>query len=254
MAERLRHGCLERLDRHAQIAVAGEDCGRIDAERETQTGWINFLAPHQLDNPVYRRSACGMNVNAQVDAVQLDVVQRSCKRLGSCRKAVAEGIWRAFEDDGKAGSPRSDVLLRLMIGTARIDVIDTLNDGPASAGAAIRPRPIVTQLLELEIGIGGRRRHVATARRLPLPQDLEPPRPVHRRKNAGTDDHRFHVPFQPIDRPNSMAQRTRLQCGVSARQMSRGICCLAVFIRSRRIKPIGRKRTAGYTGNNRAAA
>ena len=64
MGQRLRHRGLQRLDRHAQPAGAGENRRRVDAEGEAELGRIDAALAQKRHQPVDHGAAAGMHVDA----------------------------------------------------------------------------------------------------------------------------------------------------------------------------------------------
>src|SRR5690606_9509256 len=147
--------------------------------------------------PICRR----VGVDAQIDLVERNVMERRRQRLGSRRQAVAEGVGRVLKDDGQPRRAAGDVVLRLMVGAPRVDVVDALNDGPGRAGmrAHVLLRAVLAQLLEMKVGIGRRQ---GRAR----PRRFQPLGPADRREYAGADDRRFHV-FSRVRQPKQQGAR-----------------------------------------------
>ena len=130
MRQRLRHRGLERLDRHAQPAAAGQDRRRVDAERYAEPGRIDAALSHQRHQPVDAGAARRMHVEPDVDAVERDVVQRDRQRFRLCRQPIAECVRRALENQRQAGRALVDVVERLPVGAVRVGIVDALRDDP----------------------------------------------------------------------------------------------------------------------------
>ena len=118
MRQRLRHRGLQRLDRHAQTAGAGEDRRRIDAEGQIELCRVGAPLAKECDQPVGHGAAQRMGVDADLDAVERHAVENRFQRLGRPRQAIAERIRRAFEDQRQSGRALRDVFQRLALGAA----------------------------------------------------------------------------------------------------------------------------------------
>lgn len=79
--QRLRQGCLERCQRHAQAAGSGQRCRGIDPQREAQCLRVDVARAHVIDEPVGTGAAFRMHVHAQVDHLQMHAAQHLIDRL-----------------------------------------------------------------------------------------------------------------------------------------------------------------------------